>query len=286
MGQVGAGRSSAADTGQPPAAGLRQLALVLLALLMMAAAAKQVSDKWKLLLDGQKAGDYLHQRLWGWEAMPERLRNARRWLEWSSYFRLAMAAAATCVGSVCVVLGGGLAIGTAVLAPLLSLGGALMWRNLPDLRGEGVPPAWARVRSFLRFRGKPARSGPMPTIILTGFLGAGKTTLLNRLLKEGGQGGKRFAVIENEIGAVGIDGELVAESLTAEERGNIVPQFVELSDGCICCTVRGDLQEALHSLRPNLSLERIDMLFIETTGLAEPGPVIQTFLADAQLRKA
>ena len=145
----------------------------------------------------------------------------------------------------------------------------------------------------------------MPTIVLTGFLGAGKTTLLNRLLAEGGattrqalaplpliwpynskkclggagRRGRKFAVIENEVGAVGIDGQLIAEArcskltvasahlssranlapcvwsdqgMRAEERQKVAPCFVELSDGCVCCTVRGDLQEALHALLPKL----------------------------------
>jgi G3E family GTPase len=90
---------------------------------------------------------------------------------------------------------------------------------------------------------------------------------------------------------VGIDGELVAESRLAAEGGvggvtPPPPHFVELNDGCICCTVRGDLQKALHELRPKRKLERIDVLVLETTGLAEPGPVVQTFLADAKLRQA
>ena len=112
----------------------------------------------------------------------------------------------------------------------------------------------------------------IPVTIVTGFLGAGKTTLLNRILKE--DHGHRIAVIENEYGEAGIDDELLVHS-EAE-------QIVSLNNGCICCTIRGDLSRILTKLR--LQREkgeiRFDWVVIETTGLADPGPVSQTFFLD------
>jgi G3E family GTPase len=110
----------------------------------------------------------------------------------------------------------------------------------------------------------------IPVTVLTGYLGAGKTTLLNRILTE--NHGKKIAVIENEFGEVGIDNELVID---ADE------EIFEMNNGCICCTVRGDLIRILGQLlrRP----ERLDHILIETTGLADPAPVIQTFYMDDEL---
>jgi G3E family GTPase len=115
----------------------------------------------------------------------------------------------------------------------------------------------------------------IPTTILTGFLGAGKTTLLNRLLKE--QHGYRIAVIENEFGAENIDNEILVQDSTE--------QIVEMNNGCICCTVRGDLISALSSLaiRRNAGELDFDHVVIETTGLANPGPVAQTFFMDEEV---
>lgn len=104
----------------------------------------------------------------------------------------------------------------------------------------------------------------IPVTVLTGFLGAGKTTLLNRILSE--QHGRRIAVIENEFGEVGIDNELVVR----EDE-----ELFEMNNGCICCTVRGDLIRILGKLADRA--ERLDAVLIETTGLADPGPVAQTF---------
>jgi G3E family GTPase len=111
----------------------------------------------------------------------------------------------------------------------------------------------------------------IPVTILTGFLGSGKTTLLNRILTE--QHGLRIAVIENEFGEIGIDQGLV---INADE------EIFEMNNGCICCTVRGDLIRILGSLLKRR--ERFDYVLVETTGLADPGPVAQTFFVDEELR--
>lgn len=123
-------------------------------------------------------------------------------------------------------------------------------------------------------KGKKA-SGKVPVTVLTGFLGSGKTTLLNRILKE--FHGKRIAVIENEFGEVGIDDSLIeAGPLTTEEN------IIEMNNGCICCTVRGDLIAGLKKMVKNSikNSKPLDGVIIETTGLADPAPVAQTFFAD------
>ncbi|MDB5727656.1 MAG: GTP-binding protein [Noviherbaspirillum sp.] len=115
----------------------------------------------------------------------------------------------------------------------------------------------------------------IPTTILTGFLGAGKTTLLNRILRE--PHGYKIAVIENEFGQENIDNEILVQ-----QSGE---QIVEMSNGCICCTVRGDLIVALGSLAQRRHAGELDFdhVVIETTGLANPGPVAQTFFMDDEV---
>jgi G3E family GTPase len=110
----------------------------------------------------------------------------------------------------------------------------------------------------------------IPVTVLTGYLGAGKTTLLNRILTE--HHGKRIAVIENEFGEVGIDNDLV---INADE------EIFEMNNGCICCTVRGDLIRILGNLMRRK--DRFDYILIETTGLADPAPVVQTFFVDDEI---
>lgn len=112
----------------------------------------------------------------------------------------------------------------------------------------------------------------IPVTVLTGFLGSGKTTLLNRILAE--QHGLRIAVIENEFGEIGIDQDLV---INADE------EVLEMNNGCICCTVRGDLVRILGNLHTRR--EKFDRIILETTGLADPGPVAQTFFVDEVVRE-
>ena len=115
-------------------------------------------------------------------------------------------------------------------------------------------------------------SAQTPVTVLTGYLGAGKTTLLNRILTE--THGKRYAVIVNEFGEVGIDNDLI---VNADE------EIFEMNNGCICCTVRGDLIRILEGLMKRRG--KFDGIIVETTGLADPAPVAQTFLVDDDVRR-
>jgi G3E family GTPase len=120
-----------------------------------------------------------------------------------------------------------------------------------------------------------ATAKQIPVTILTGFLGAGKTTLLNRILGE--QHGHRIAVIENEFGPTGVDNDLLVHD--GDE------QIVEMNNGCVCCTVRGDLARILTDLRRQRETGGLDFerVVIETTGMANPGPVTQTFFIDEEV---
>jgi G3E family GTPase len=113
----------------------------------------------------------------------------------------------------------------------------------------------------------PDATHKIPVTVLTGYLGAGKTTLLNRILSE--PHGKKFAVIVNEFGEIGIDNELV---VNADE------EVFEMNNGCICCTVRGDLVRIIDGLMRRKG--KFDAIIVETTGLADPAPVAQTFFMD------
>jgi G3E family GTPase len=115
-----------------------------------------------------------------------------------------------------------------------------------------------------------------PVTVLTGYLGAGKTTLLNRILSE--DHGKRYAVIVNEFGEVGIDNDLI---VGADE------EVFEMNNGCVCCTVRGDLIRVVSGLMKRQTQKTgrgFDAIIVETTGLADPGPVAQTFFVDEDVR--
>ena len=135
-----------------------------------------------------------------------------------------------------------------------------------------------------------------PITVLSGFLGSGKTTLLNRILTE--QHGKRIAVIENEFGEIGVDDELVAHHL---QRDGEAPPIMVMNNGCLCCTVRDDLAGLLRDIvkqdllctapaanadtdteagAANLQSKPLDAIVIETTGMADPAPVAQTFFVD------
>jgi len=115
-------------------------------------------------------------------------------------------------------------------------------------------------------------SEKIPVTVLTGYLGAGKTTLLNRILSE--NHGKKYAVIVNEFGEIGIDNDLI---IGADE------EVFEMNNGCVCCTVRGDLVRILDGLMRRKG--KFDAIIVETTGLADPAPVAQTFFVDEDVQK-
>ncbi|HEX7789455.1 MAG TPA: GTP-binding protein [Afipia sp.] len=117
-----------------------------------------------------------------------------------------------------------------------------------------------------------AAAAKIPVTVLTGYLGAGKTTLLNRILSE--NHGKRYAVIVNEFGEIGIDNDLI---IGADE------EVFEMNNGCVCCTVRGDLVRIIDGLMKRKG--KFDAIILETTGLADPAPVAQTFFVDEDVRE-
>ena len=139
----------------------------------------------------------------------------------------------------------------------------------------GVEEKLAKAEAATEEKTLLSQGDKVPVTVLTGFLGSGKTTLLNNILRE--FHGKRLAIIENEFGEVGIDDSLIETGPMALEEN-----VIEMNNGCICCTVRGDLIAGLKkilkkSIKDN---KKLDGVIIETTGLADPAPVAQTFFAD------
>jgi G3E family GTPase len=133
---------------------------------------------------------------------------------------------------------------------------------------SGLKRAFRRPESSM----SEATSEKIPVTVLTGYLGAGKTTLLNRILSE--PHGKKYAVIVNEFGEIGIDNDLI---VGADE------EVFEMNNGCICCTVRGDLIRIIDGLMRRKG--KFDAIIVETTGLADPAPVAQTFFVDENVGK-
>eukprot|EP00443_Scrippsiella_acuminata_P016526 CAMPEP_0115176838 /NCGR_PEP_ID=MMETSP0270-20121206/5074_1 /TAXON_ID=71861 /ORGANISM="Scrippsiella trochoidea, Strain CCMP3099" /LENGTH=473 /DNA_ID=CAMNT_0002589747 /DNA_START=132 /DNA_END=1554 /DNA_ORIENTATION=- len=128
-------------------------------------------------------------------------------------------------------------------------------------------------------RRREEEDAKVPVTVITGFLGSGKTTLLNRILRE--QHGKRIAVIENEFGEVGIDSDLVEQAERTTET------VVEMNNGCICCTLRGDFIEGMKKVLTDVRARgsRLDSVLIETTGMADPSPIASTFFLDQYMRE-
>ena len=150
---------------------------------------------------------------------------------------------------------------------LIDAGGVIVGRRVI------VRHVFQRFAHALSYHLQPmATMDRIPVTVLTGFLGSGKTTLLNRILSE--NHGKRIAVIENEFGEVGVDHQLV---IGAEE------EIFETNNGCICCTVRGDLLRILGQLLKRR--DKFDYIIVETTGMADPGPVAQTFFLDDDFKQ-
>jgi G3E family GTPase len=131
---------------------------------------------------------------------------------------------------------------------------------------------WSARTNYKKDNPMQAAPNQTPVTVITGYFGSGKTTLLNRILSEAH--GKRYAVIVNEFGEIGIDNDLI---VNAEE------EIFEMNNGCICCTVRGDLIRILGGLMRRKN--RFDGIIVETTGLADPAPVAQTFFVDEDVRR-
>src|SRR5215213_224252 len=134
-------------------------------------------------------------------------------------------------------------------------------------QSASVSACAVRLRPYVTAATESSMSDKVPVTVLTGYLGAGKTTLLNRILSE--PHGQKFAVIVNEFGEIGIDNDLV---VGADE------EVFEMNNGCICCTVRGDLVRIIDGLMRRKG--KFDAIILETTGLADPAPVAQTFFVD------
>eukprot|EP00468_Gymnochlora_sp_CCMP2014_P009741 CAMPEP_0167762442 /NCGR_PEP_ID=MMETSP0110_2-20121227/12769_1 /TAXON_ID=629695 /ORGANISM="Gymnochlora sp., Strain CCMP2014" /LENGTH=586 /DNA_ID=CAMNT_0007649315 /DNA_START=55 /DNA_END=1815 /DNA_ORIENTATION=- len=141
---------------------------------------------------------------------------------------------------------------------------------------KGIKAYADDLAAFVSRRSKERKAyedSKVPVTVLTGFLGSGKTTLLNYILKE--QKEKKYAVIENEFGAVGVDDQLIRNKFDSDE------DIIEMNNGCICCTVRGDLIKTLKKINFMIAKgKKFDGVIIETTGMADPAPVAQTFFAD------
>lgn len=144
-----------------------------------------------------------------------------------------------------------------------------------DLSGAGqnMEQRFQQMMTVCRYKQRK-----IPVTILTGFLGSGKTTLLNRILKE--NHGKRIAIIENEFGAEGVDDKLIEFKQYQDEA------IIEIMNGCICCTVRQDLITTIKEMKEKyFDTNKLDYIIIETTGMADPAPIIQTFLIDEEIQQ-
>ena len=217
----------------------------------------------------------LNQQLWRFSPAGLRQLGMLRQLQHGASVLLSGA----CVGCLTVSVSAKLVQRSSVAIAIASLPALALWLPL----GRAM---WLTRRARARHDPQSGRAAPpslatgegdaavrrLPVTLITGFLGAGKSTLLKRILSE--EHGKKLLVIENELGEESIDHELLMQG--GEE------EIVVLKNGCLCCTVRQDLRATLRALLPRLAA--LDGVIIETTGVARPAPVVQTFLWDADLR--